>query len=59
MKSSTKNNAKGKMHQAKGTIKEAAGKMVGNRDLEAKGKLENMAGDLEVKLGRAEKMLKY
>lgn len=58
MKSSTKNNAKGKMHQAKGTIKENAGKMVGNRDLEAKGKLEHMAGDLQVKLGKVEKKLK-
>jgi len=59
MKSSTKNKAQGTMHQAKGTIKEAAGKIVGNRDLETKGKLEHMAGDLEVKLGRAEKKLKY
>ncbi len=58
MKASTKKNAHGRMHQAKGTIKEVAGKIVGNRDLETRGKLENMAGDLEVKLGRAEKNLK-
>lgn len=58
MKSSTKNKAKGAMHQAKGTIKEAAGIIVGNRDLEAKGKLEHMAGDFQVKLGKVEKILK-
>jgi uncharacterized protein YjbJ (UPF0337 family) len=59
MKSSTKNNAKGTMHQAKGKIKEAAGKTVGNRELEAKGKQEHMAGDFQVKLGKAEKRLKH
>lgn len=58
MKSSTKNNAHGKIHQANGKIKETAGKIVGNRDLEAKGKLEHVAGDLQVKLGKVEKTLK-
>jgi len=57
MKSSTRNSAKGKMHQAKGTIKEVAGKTVGNRDLETKGKMEHLAGDFQVKLGKAEKVL--
>ena len=46
------------MHQAKGTIKEAAGIIVGNRDLETKGKLEHLAGNFQVKLGKVEKMLK-
>ncbi len=38
MKSSTKDNVEGKMHQAEGKIKETVGKVVGNRDLEAEGK---------------------
>jgi len=38
MKSSTKDNAEGTMHQVKGKIKETAGKIVGNDDLEAEGK---------------------
>ena len=38
MKSSTKDNAEGKMHQMKGKIKEVAGKITGDRDLEAEGK---------------------
>ena len=43
MKPSTKDNAEGKMHQAKGKIKETVGKIVGNDDLEAEGKVENLA----------------
>ncbi len=35
MKSSTKDNAEGRMHQVKGKIKETAGKVAGNNDLEA------------------------
>ena len=43
MKSSTKDNAKGEMHQLKGKIKDLREK-VGNRDLEAEGKKENLEG---------------
>jgi len=42
MKSSTKDNAEGKKHQVKGKIKETVGKIVGNNDLEADGKVENL-----------------
>ena len=44
MKSSTQDNAEGKMHQVKGKIKEIAGKVVMNPDLEAEGKDELSAG---------------
>ena len=37
--------------QAEGTIKEAAGKLVGNEKLEAKGKLEQIVGKAQVKAG--------
>lgn len=55
MKSSTKDKAEGKMHQAKGSIKEATGKILGNRDLEAEGKVENLEGDIQEKVGDAKK----
>ena len=57
MKSSTSNDTKGKMHQAKGTIKEAVGKLVGNKELEAKGKVENLGGKVQEKIGQVEKVL--
>jgi len=57
MKSSTKDNAEGKMHQVKGTIKEAVGKAAGNRDLEAEGKSENLHGEVQEKIGEVKKIL--
>jgi uncharacterized protein YjbJ (UPF0337 family) len=57
MKSSTKDNAEGKMHQVKGKIKETVGKAVGNDDLEAEGKIENLHGKVQEKLGQVEKVV--
>ena len=57
MKSSTKDNVEGKMHQAKGKIKETAGKVIGNRDLEAEGKAEFFDGKVQEKIGKVEKIL--
>ena len=57
MKPSTKDNAEGKMHQVKGMIKEAVGNMVGNRELEAEGKIENLDGKIQEKLGQVEKVV--
>jgi len=57
MKSSTKDNAEGKIHQVKGKIKEVAGKTVGNRDLEAEGKDENLGGKVQEKIGQIKKVL--
>jgi len=57
MKPSTKDNAEGKMHQAKGKIKETVGKAVGNRDLETEGKLEILDGKIQEKLGQVEKVI--
>jgi uncharacterized protein YjbJ (UPF0337 family) len=56
MKSSMRDNAAGKMHQAKGRVKELVGKAVGNRDLEAKGKAENLAGKVQEERGQIEKV---
>ena len=57
MKSSTKDNAEGKMHQVKGKIKEAVGKAVGNPDLEAEGKVEKFEGQVQEKVGQIKKVL--
>lgn len=57
MKSSTKHNAEGAMHQVKGKIKEVAGKVVGNENLEAEGKMENLHGKGQEKLAEVEKVL--
>jgi uncharacterized protein YjbJ (UPF0337 family) len=57
MKSSTRDNAEGKMHQVKGKLKEAAGIIIGNDDLEAEGKGEKLEGQVQEKLGQIKKVL--
>jgi uncharacterized protein YjbJ (UPF0337 family) len=39
-------NVKGFAEKTKGTIKEGAGKMMGDRDLEAEGKVDKAKGDV-------------
>ena len=57
MKSSTKDNAEGKLHQVKGTIKEVAGIIVGNEKLEGEGKDENTEGKIQEKIGQVKKVM--
>ena len=57
MKSSTQDNAEGKLHQVKGTIKEVAGIISGNENLEAEGKEENLEGKIQEKLGQIKKVM--
>lgn len=57
MKPSTKDEAKGKFHKVKGTIKEAAGKLSDNPKLEAEGKVEKIAGKVQEKIGQFKKVL--
>jgi uncharacterized protein YjbJ (UPF0337 family) len=45
------------MHQVKGNVKETVGKVVGNDDLEAEGKVENLHGKVQEKLGQIEKVV--
>jgi uncharacterized protein YjbJ (UPF0337 family) len=56
MKSSTKDNAEGKMHQFKGKIKEVTGKVVGNHELEDEGKNEKLDGKIQEKMGEVKKV---
>jgi uncharacterized protein YjbJ (UPF0337 family) len=57
MKSSTQDEAEGKLHRVKGSIKEIAGKVTANRKLERKGKAEKIAGRVQEKIGQVKKVL--
>jgi uncharacterized protein YjbJ (UPF0337 family) len=57
MKSSTRDKAEGRFHEAKGKAKEMAGRITDNPTLEAKGKVEKIAGKVQEKVGQAKKVL--
>jgi uncharacterized protein YjbJ (UPF0337 family) len=57
MKSSTKDQAEGKFHEVKGSIKEIAGKLSDNPKLEGEGTGEKIAGKVQGKIGQVEKVL--
>ncbi len=52
MASAEKDKFKGALHQAKGKVKEIAGKITDNPKLEAKGVVEKLAGKAQKKLGQ-------
>ena len=56
MKSSTKDRAEGTFHEVKGKVKEAAGKLSDNPDLEAEGTGEKIAGKIQGKIGQVKKV---
>ena len=49
--SMNKNQVKGRVKEAKGMIKEVAGKLVGNEKLEAKGKVQKILGEAQAEIG--------
>jgi len=55
MRSSTKNEIAGKIHEAKGKIKEKVGQLTNNTDLEAEGIGEKIGGKIQKKIGQVEK----
>jgi uncharacterized protein YjbJ (UPF0337 family) len=57
MKSSIKDRVKGTFHEAKGKVKEMAGKITDNPKLEAKGTAEKIAGKAQEKIGQVKKVL--
>lgn len=57
MKSGTMDKVEGKLHEVKGAVKEAAGKITDNPKLEAKGKVEKIAGKAQGKVGEVKKVL--
>ena len=57
MKSSTRDEAEGKWHQMKGKVKEIAGIVSLNPDLEAEGKEEGRSGKVQEKIGEIKKVV--
>jgi uncharacterized protein YjbJ (UPF0337 family) len=56
MDSSTKDKAKGGLHEAKGTIKEKAGEATNNPDLRDRGAAEKAGGNIQSKVGDIKKV---
>jgi uncharacterized protein YjbJ (UPF0337 family) len=57
MDPSTKDELQGKAHELKGAVKEAAGKLTNQPELEADGQNEKLAGTIQKKIGQVEKVL--
>lgn len=57
MKSSTRDNAEGKLHQAKGKAKRIVGELANDQDLEAEGALEDVSGKAQEKRGQIKKVV--
>ena len=56
MKPSTQNEIAGKAHEVKGKINEKAGELTNDPDLEGKGISERIAGIVQKKLGRVQRI---
>jgi len=56
MKESTKDQAEGKLHELKGKIKEKAGQMNNDPNLEAEGMDEKVGGKIQNKIGQIKKV---
>ena len=54
MKASRKNRTRGSATELKGHIKQKAGRLIGNRRMEAEGMVERGAGKVRRKVGEAE-----
>lgn len=51
-----KDKVEGKFHEVKGAVREAAGKITDNPRLKAEGRIENLAGKAQEKLGDVKKV---
>jgi uncharacterized protein YjbJ (UPF0337 family) len=56
MKNSTTDKIEGAVHEAKGKIKETAGRLANDPDLEAEGQDENLTGKIQTKIGQVKKV---
>ena len=57
MKSSIRDKAEGTFHEVKGLVKETAGKLTGNKELQDEGTIEKAAGKAQAKIGQFKKVL--
>lgn len=56
MKSSTKDQIEGTLHEVKGKVKETAGRVTNNPNLKAEGEDEALAGTVQKKIGEVKKV---
>jgi len=56
VKQSTKDQVEGAVHETKGKLKEKAGQIANDPDLEAEGQGEKIAGKIQKKIGQVEKV---
>jgi len=54
-----KDQVKGRVEEVKGSMKEAAGKVVGDATLEAKGNIQKNLGKVQAKVGDIKQNLKH
>jgi uncharacterized protein YjbJ (UPF0337 family) len=57
IKPSTKDQMEGKFHGVKGKVKEKAGQLTNDPDLEADGQAEEISGKVQTKIGQVKKVL--
>jgi uncharacterized protein YjbJ (UPF0337 family) len=57
MKSSVRDKAEGTFHEVKGIVKETAGKLTDNKELQDEGTIEKTAGKAQAKIGQFKKVL--
>jgi uncharacterized protein YjbJ (UPF0337 family) len=57
MKQGTKDRIAGDLHKVTGAVKQAAGQVTNNPDLEVEGRSENLAGKIQKGVGQVEKVL--
>jgi uncharacterized protein YjbJ (UPF0337 family) len=57
MKSSTKDQIEGNLHELKGKVKEKAGQVTNNPNLTADGQAEKLGGKIQKKVGQVEKVI--
>jgi len=56
MKSSTRDRAKGRVREAKGNVKEKAGRAIGNPNLTDRGTSERVGGKIQRKVGEIKRV---
>lgn len=57
MKSSTRDQVEGKIHEVKGSAKQVAGKLSDNPKLQVKGAVEKLAGKVQGKIGQIKQVV--
>ena len=57
MKTSTRDQVEGKLHEAKGKVKETIGELINDTDLEVEGNVEKKEGKVQEKVGQIKKVL--